>query len=236
MDNISVICPTRNRPDNITRFIINLCEKADKWEDLQFISYIDKDDTVSIPAIINTRLKFNIEYKIIRDERVFASKMFNAMYKECDNQIIFNAGDDMIIHNKGWDTKVIEAFEASAHKILMVYGPDGYQPRTFGTHFFIHKNWIKIQGEYIPVELSSDYVDTWYNDIADVLNTKVILDDFGLEHLHPLAGKAKYDSTYIDRILMKGKFRPDIAFDNSNIIKQETIQKLKDYINAKKEK
>lgn len=225
---ISIICPTRNRPANITRFISNLRSKATNEKNLQFVFYVDEDDSISTPAIMKFQeLNLHITY----GKRVFASEMFNTLYKDCNHDIIFNAGDDMVIHNQGWDQRIINIFNSSKDKILMVYGPDGYQPRTFGTHFFIHKNWIKVQGNYIPVNLSSDYVDTWYNDIADQLKRKIILDDFGLEHLHPLAGKAEYDSTYTDRIRLKSKYRPDLKFDEAKALKELTISNLQKFIN-----
>lgn len=234
---ISIICPTRNRPENLKRLITNLHSTAN-LDNLQFIFYIDNDDIQSEAAIIycSTLISLSdhktLNYEILRGPRVFFSQMLNEAYKLCKHDIIFMIGDDMIIHNKGWDKRIIDIFDASKDKILLVYGPDGYQPRTFGTHVFVHRNWINIQGSLMPINVSSDFGDTWYNDIADIIGRKIILDDFGLEHLHPLAGKAPYDPTYTDRITAKNIYRPDKIFEESKEQRDLVAKKLQDFINA----
>ena len=48
MFNISLLCPTRNRPAGLERMWMSALETADNPEALELVLYLDKDDTTSI--------------------------------------------------------------------------------------------------------------------------------------------------------------------------------------------
>jgi hypothetical protein len=80
-----------------------------------------------------------------------------------------------------------------------VHGYDGHQPKTFGTHGFIHKLWVEAVGYFVPPYFRCDWNDTWLNDVANMIGRRHYV-DIVTEHLHPVWGTRLLDQTDQDRM------------------------------------
>ena len=69
----------------------------------------------------------------------------------------------------------------------------------FGTHGFIHRNWVDTVGYFVPPYFSSDYNDTWLNDVANMIDRRIYV-DIKTEHMHPAFNKGPMDQTHIERL------------------------------------
>lgn len=189
---ISVLIPTRKRPNNIKRLYKSAVETADNPDDLEFILYVDNDDS--------SYDNLDLPIKIIYGERIVLSQMWNECYKESKGDILMHAGDDIIFRTDSWDTMVKEAFAQYPDNIVFVYGNDG-SPHNgkFGTHGFIHRKWAETVGYFVPPYFSSDYNDTWLNDVAKMIDRHQHIAIL-TEHMHPDLKKAKLDVTHKERI------------------------------------
>jgi glycosyltransferase involved in cell wall biosynthesis len=209
---ISIIFPTRGRPANVKRLLHSLLETSTVMPEV--IVYVDDDDTTI------DEVKSLNEIKVISGPR----RMLSGAYSECWNvcassasgDILMIAGDDLVFRTVGWDRMVEDAFVESSDKLIFVHGDDGFWGDRFGTHGFLHKNWIEIMGYFVPPYLYCDFVDTWWNCVADAYNRRVYL-PFVTEHMHPNFGKAQSDQTYKDRIKV---------FANSDVRFKELGSKL----------
>jgi len=197
---ISILCPTRNRFLFAKELILSATDTAYEPGLLEFIFYIDSDDDsyTSLEEWVSS-LTNPPFLKIITGERIVLSQMWNECWKEAKADIFMHCGDDIRFRRKHWDNVVVERFAQSVDKIMFVYGSDGYQPVTFGTHGFLHRNWTNVVGCFVPPYFSSDYNDTWLNDVSKMINRHVYVNIY-TEHLHPVAGKYHLDKTHRERL------------------------------------
>lgn len=193
---ISLLVPTRNRPKEFKRFYESAMEMADNPDDIEIIAYIDEDD--------HSYDRLNLfKCLYVRGPRVVLSEMWNECWKNATGPYYGHMGDDIVFKSKGWDTRVKETIDKYPGKIAFVWGddmaPSGRQ-NVFGTHGFVHKNWTDVTGRFVPPYFSSDYNDTWFNDIADMLEVGEYMPDVKTDHLHFVWGKAKKDRTTLERL------------------------------------
>lgn len=194
---ISILVPTKKRPNNLIRFVDNIATTADNVNDIELCLYLDDDDDISIPAVQQIAEKINTQ--AIQGNLKLGSQMYNELYKLAQGKIYMISADDIIFKNKGWDTLVKNVFEKYEDKILYLYGEDGFQHGRIGTHGFIHSNWIDILGYTLPWKLSFAYVDEWLTELAARVGRNIYLPELVIEHLHPCVGKAPNDETYNTR-------------------------------------
>ena len=201
---ISVLLPTRNRPDNLKR-MVNSCRETARVAP-EFVVYIDDDDQLSIPAAQELNLK------IVIGPRITMTDYWNKCYEQAspESDIFMQAGDDIVFKSKDWDVLVEEEFNKFPDKIVLVHGDDldpQFRQR-FGTHSFLHRRWIEALGYFIPPYFSSDNGDRWLMEIADFLDRRKYIQII-TEHIHPRTGKVGLDSTYRERLARHQRDNPD---------------------------
>ena len=207
---------------------ISSCMKtADDPSNIEFVFYIDKDDYRSIDYF--SHKKFPLEVKHVVGERIVLSQMWNRCFDVATGEILMHSGDDLRFRTKGWDTIVRNEFLKYDDRILFVFGRDGFAPPNFGTHGFIHRNWVNVVGYFVPPYFSSDYNDTWLNEVADKIDRKVEADIY-TEHLHPAAGKATWDRTHKDRLIRQKRDNVSALYEKLLPERNADVEKLLKYI------
>jgi hypothetical protein len=203
MEIISIIFPTRNRPHNCNRIINSVKETIsnERLNSIEFCLYIDDDDIITIPELENLKNLTNINIKYIQGPRICLSKMWNEAYEKLANgNIIMHCGDDIIFRTNDWDIIVRNKFNEYEDKLILVFGRDEIHNERFGTHSFLHRNWIETSGFWLPPYFSSDYNDTWLNDVALMINRRIFIDNLCTEHMHFTVNKAEIDQNTLDRL------------------------------------
>ncbi len=188
---ISILCPTRGRPDEFKRMSDSAFDLATHPRQVELIAYHDEDDTSGYYGLQRVQWVFG--------PRIVLSEMWNACYRMSRGDILMHCGDDIVFRTPGWDTIVREAFAASEDKILLVHGDD-MSPNTdaLATHGFLHRRWVEAVGYFVPPLFSSDWNDVWLTDVADQIGRRVKV-DIVTEHMHYQWEKATYDDTYRER-------------------------------------
>lgn len=187
---ISLVFPTRGRPEKLNRLVKSVQQTATSMPDIAV--YIDSDDEWSAIAARELGLSF------IQGPRHLLSSCYNEALKLAVGEIVMFAADDLIFREKAWDEIVIKEFEKVADKILFVTSWDGLRPDKLGTHGFLHRNWINAVGYLLPPYFGTWYVDNWITTVAESVQRKVYLDCMIAEHMHHTNGKAEYDTTYVE--------------------------------------
>ena len=232
--NISILTPTRVRPSSIDRLVMSCLKMATDPTKIEFVFYIDNDDNASKEKLEQLKSKISPEQiKYVQGPRIVLSEMWNQIQPLATADIFMHCGDDIVFQTNGWDDKVMDAFNKSKDKIVFVHGNDGYWNERFGTHGFLHKNWVNVCGYFVPPYFSSDYNDTWLNDVSNILNRRVHVDIY-TEHMHPAFGKAKFDSNHLDRLERHRKDNVDGLYHSEKMVKKrsEDAEKLKNFIDT----
>lgn len=188
---ISILCPTRGRPQNVSRLVDSIEKTSTIMPEIVF--YVDEDDD-SFPQVFTSP-----EIKVVRGPRIIMSEMWNKCVEASTGEILMMGGDDLIFRTKGWDDQVRRAFASFPDRLVFVHGEDCYWHEKFGTHGFLHRNWVKEVGYLCPPHYASDYNDSHVNEVANYINRRVFL-PFVTEHMHPVWGKGEWDKTHKERL------------------------------------
>jgi hypothetical protein len=204
-ESISIIFPTRERPNAVLELLQTLQENTYYKNRLEVCLYFDVDDVMSYNVIQNNIKNFDFCIKTITKPRFHTkmSNMWNIAYTELAvNSIIMLCADDFRFRTHNWDEIVYEEFSKVPDKILLLYGEDGFVSGKLqiATQSFVHRKWIELSPFWLPPYFSCDYCDTWLSDIAEQLGRKKYRKDLIIEHMHVLIGKSKMDNNAQERI------------------------------------
>lgn len=205
MDLISIICPTRNRPENVIRLVNSARSKAKNPDQIEFLFYVDSDDQ-SFPEIEGVR--------VFRGPRVWISNAHNALFTLAKGEILMTAGDDMEFLSMNWDMFIREKFQSLPDKIGLVFGNDlGTHAGRIAVHGFFHRRWVEIIGTWVQPGRGCPW-DLWSTDVARGIGRLFYLEDVHIKHIHYRQGdkEAKFDSTYKNIYDTNSSFEPQRTY------------------------
>lgn len=223
--NISILCPTRKRVDSVKRLIDSAFENAFEPDKVEFVFYIDEDDleTKNFLKNINNTI-------ITGGERIVLSQMWNVCCEAATSDIFMHCGDDIIFRTKNWDTIILQTFEKYSDKIIFVHGNDGFWEDKLGTHGFLHRNWVKTLGYFVPPYFSSDFNDTWLTEISNNIGRKIYIPELFTEHMHPAFNKGSWDLTHQERLERHKRDNPEQIYSSLFHKRLEDSNKLINFI------
>ena len=206
---------------------------ADEPDSVEVVFYIDNDDLPSVEAAewLRNNAVLGVVHYVVGD-RIVLSKMWNRCYEESSKEILMHCGDDIVFRSQHWDTLVKEEFEKVPDKILFVYGRDGITPdeEEFGTHGFIHRNWVETVGYFVPPYFNYGLNDEWLVEVATGLNRKKFIPELYTEHMHHVVGKAPMDQTYKDAIERGMSGNRKEIWANTEQQRKDDVERLKRFI------
>lgn len=223
---ISLLTPSRGRLWSLKRLTDSVFTTARVPSDVEVIVYNDNDDNSydawELPQ--NVRI-----YKPAK--RQILSQLWQLAYEKAQGPIYMLCNDDVVFQTPLWDVKVKQAFEPYLDKIVLVYGDDGdpNQKKNFAAHPFIHENWVKAVGRYLPPYFSGDFVDTWLNEMADGVGRKVKINAY-FEHMHPAFHKGELDLTHAERLVKHWKDNMPQKYLDALPERQADTEKLRQFI------
>jgi hypothetical protein len=208
-DVISILCPTRARPDNVKRLVESILSNAEKPELLEILFYVDKDDS-TFPKEVEVWQGVTV----FRGPKVWISNAHNYLYVQSKGSILFSAGDDMIFQTRGWDNLVREKFQQIPDGIGLVFGNDlGSHAGKIATHGFFHRNWVDVLGTWVQPGRGSLW-DMWSTENARLLKRLFYLENLVIEHRHyrQSSTNVTFDNTYARIRTSNASFRPEKTY------------------------
>jgi hypothetical protein len=103
-------------------------------------------------------------------------------------------GDDHRPRSHGWDQRYLEALRSMGTGF--VYGNDLFQGEKMPTQVAMSTDIPTSLGWMCPPQFEHLSVDVIWKDLGEGINRIQYLEDVVVEHMHPLAGKARYDRSY----------------------------------------
>ncbi len=97
-------------------------------------------------------------------------------------------------------------------------------------HSFIHRKWIEVSGFFLPPYFTSDYNDTWLDDVSKKINRRIFLGDVYTEHMHYSKGKAEIDQNTLDRLKRAKKVNLKNLYNSYENERINHANKLLEYI------
>lgn len=225
---ISILCPTRGRVSEFSRMMQSLVDTNS--HKVEVLAYLDNDDPQK-PDYMNllTVGAFGGLPVVFRSgPRLVLTKCWNELLPLATGDIFMQGNDDVVFKTPGWEQIVEREFAKRKDHILLAFGDDcgGYHNGKFGPHPFVHRRWVDALGYFIPPYFSSDFGDTWVNELGVAVNRVKRL-PIEIEHLHFIYGKADKDKTTRERLVRHEKDDPEKLYKAMASLRAFDAQKLK---------
>lgn len=111
--NVSVLVPTRGRPDRLMKSIKSLIDLADNASELQILIGIDKDDEKTIGGLPDELIPYlnqnRVSYAAVGYDRKGYARLheyYNDLAAYCQAKWIMVWNDDAVMKTPGWDSKI----------------------------------------------------------------------------------------------------------------------------------
>jgi hypothetical protein len=192
-----VLVPSRGRPHNIA-------ELASCWEFTesgyaQLLVAVDDDDPC-LPEYqrVLDSLKWECPPILVVGPRLRIGGTLNSLATQFSEYYFALGfmGDDHRPRSHGWDLRFVEELKDLGTGI--VYGDDLLQGESLATAFALTSDIVRTVGYLVPGGIVHMYFDNALMDIGRGIGKIRYLSDVVLEHMHPGAGKASWDSSYLD--------------------------------------
>ncbi len=144
MKTISIILPTRGRPEGMHTFINSAFDNCDNKDNVELFIRIDSDDVDSI-EYCKTRLRKDIDVKVVigsRGKGYFSIHTFmDELWPLAEGSLLALMSDDITCETKGWDTLIAPYAEDN----YIILWPD-HRHEGGGVTPIIHKHLIELAG------------------------------------------------------------------------------------------
>lgn len=203
---ISILCPSRGRPDRLRTMMHSAISTADNPENIEFCVWIDFDDDSYKELIAGNEFK---NLRVLRGPRVALSAMYNGVLLVASGDYFLWVGDDVEFRTNSWDKIIMDAINKFENNIGLVYVNDlGNYEQKYANIGVLHRNWVETLGFILTPHLRDNGPDAWITDVARQVNRCTYLDSVVIEHMQHRQGKAKVDKTYSDRNLVHQWYEP----------------------------
>lgn len=233
---ISLLCPTRHRPQRVLTMVRSALETAERPKLLEFLFYVDDDDL----SIYNVRWPCDrsgcsTKVKVRAGPRQpMQGDNWNLAYELAKGDILMVAADDIVFQTAGWDSRIRHTFDEYPDKIVLVYAGDCPSGDRFvqATHPFLHRRWIETLGYVLPPYFEVYWVDQWLQELADRISRRVYLADVSIEHVHWMGGRVERDATYRDAQAREDEAHPGVTWVRTAGERVKDAKKLQQAIDS----
>jgi len=204
MTTLTMIVPTRGRPQNLEALWAAFCQTC--TGDTRLFAVVDDDDP-ELDAYRSVHETAYEEGRADRDDprflllvaprlRLGATLNAFAPYQAGLADAIGFMGDDHRPRTRGWDTRYLETLAQLGTG--MVYGNDLIQGAALPTQVAMTSNIILATGYMVPPGCTHLFLDNAWLTLGQALGAIRYLPDVIVEHCHPIASKAEWDEGYAE--------------------------------------
>lgn len=119
---VSLIVPTRGRPDQLLGFIGSVARTVSNPSAVEIVCVVDTDDltTVSLPVECSVRVQ-----KVFVQPGLRMGELNSAGFGASSGRFVMLMNDDVIVKTPSWDERVGEIFRSFPDGIVLVHTEDG---------------------------------------------------------------------------------------------------------------
>jgi len=198
-----ILVPTRGRPESICRQVKAFDDTA-VFEIADVLYIIDADDPrhdeyqqviQSLPPVNGPggpQLMTRSSWQPLVPKLNAAARFSIENDLHCELSTLVFLGDDHIPRTGRWLEQVLNA----TARWLVVYGRDGFQDQRLPTWWAMSRQMVQLLGGMVPAPVSHLYCDDVVKALGEAAGVIKYLPDVLVEHMHPLAGKGRWDEQY----------------------------------------
>jgi aspartyl/asparaginyl beta-hydroxylase (cupin superfamily) len=202
---LSLLCPTRERPGGLAALLRSLDRTAYAGQRIEVLCYADADD----PLLPGYRRLFDRAGRdfprlgrcaLIVGEPVGVPAAWNELAAAAAGDYLLMANDDQLYVDYAWDLALDDAAarlrESCPDQVLCLYFDGGQYGRDVPDFPIISRAWYEALGYFAPVIFQQWSTDKWIFDIARQAGRLYPVPGVFVEHRHYQEYKAPFDATY----------------------------------------
>lgn len=198
MTELAVIVPSRGRPHQLAELLAAIRATAVTYPVVYVgLDYDDPADYVrACPGLDEPDVHV---YQLPRRSLSAWTNLLarHAMGAAKPARYLASLGDDHRPRTAGWDKRLIGAIEALGAPGI-AYGDDRYKGVALPTAWVVSAEVVERVGWMMLPACQHMYVDNAVLALGQASGRIVYCPDVVIEHMHPLAGKAELDETYLE--------------------------------------
>lgn len=219
---ISLLLPTRGRPELLRRFLESLLARSERPEQVEVIVYADADDPPSHGFQIE-----GLQVRTLVGPRLSMGDYNTACLRQSSGDIVVLGNDDVVIQTRGWDRKLREMHAAMQDGVYLAYPNDLFKGRGLSAFPILSRKACELLGEPFPRDYRGAFIDYHLLDIFKRLERRgharlIYLEDIVFEHMHYRTGKGDFDDIYGKR----DRFGDDDTFKRLRNERSEAAARL----------
>lgn len=205
---ISLLLPTRGRPNLVQRFLQSVAAQSTHPELVEIILCVDEDDVQS------HNISFDgLALKLIIGPRQNMGAYNAKCLEHATGAITIAVNDDIVVRTKGWDDKVRELDARFPDGVYLGYGNDLFKGPKLCTFPILSQKTCTLLAEPYPAIYKGAFIDVHLMDIFRRLENRgfariCYAADIVFEHVHYRNNPDALDATYSDR----SRFGDDLTF------------------------
>lgn len=200
MADVAIITPTRGRPARLREMISSVLTLASAASFECWIG-IDDDDASDYAPVVDAAFAAGADMYVMRMPRRSLSSWTNLLAERCLSAdhapaYLVSMGDDHLVRTRGWDKALIEAIDEQDGPGF-AYGNDLFQGAGLPTAWMVHADAVRALGWMMLPACEHMYVDNAIKTLGEAAGRLAYLPSVIIEHVHPNAGKAEHDESYL---------------------------------------
>ena len=231
---ISFLCPSRERVNNIDKIINSLSEVLSDKLETEILFKFDEDDKITINHTFTLNKKISIDVFIDKRSDELNKNYYNFLATKAQSNYLWAIGDDLVFHTKQFDVILKEKLEAylqdKPDRIAYISVTEKGSKAKHPCFPIITKEAFNVLGMYFHPQLLSWGADRCIYEVYSGIDRILHIPEIEIEHISYHDNKAPYDKTAQS---MKERFFRNKNCHNEvskNIIPNQ-IKQLQKYIN-----
>lgn len=226
---ISVMLPTRGRPQSLERSLKTLLDRADHVDRLEVLLGIDRDDQPTIDYCLGTIRPWlesiGCQYKFLQFDRQGYARLhvyINELSAHARGDWLFFYNDDAAMETEHWDQIVMD----HGQEFCLLRAETNHE-HPYAIFPIVPREWIEITGHFSQHQLNDAWVSQigWMLDIVKTIPVMITHERFDL------TGENQ-DTTFEDRQIFEGNPADPRDFNHSSMrkIRFEDANKIAEYL------
>ncbi len=164
---ISILVPTRGRPEKIHRLVRSL--EPDKNLNIEIVIGLDDDDPIGLAFGDSPSPNVRV---ITGPRHDTLGALFNTLAAEAKGDWLMAMGDDYVMDTPNWPAILLNCGKQLPRNVGVMFAKDPHHPN-FTTIFCVHRNTYNKVGYFAAPFFPYWFVDTWWDEIAELTGIKM---------------------------------------------------------------
>ena len=183
---LSLILPTRGRPDVARRALAELASRAGSPERLEVLLYVDEDDPQSHEI---DHPDLNVR-RIVGPPGVGMGAITNECLTASRGRYAMLLNDDIRVRTKAWDVHIVEAASRYPDGVALVYPNDGHQGGRLSTFPVVPRAVVEELGALASNRINHFHIESHVFGVFEELarrghERRCYLEEVKIEHVTP---------------------------------------------------